>query len=190
MSCAESTPRLKKPARFATLTARSLAEWSDVTAADVSTSSLLNFRSDRAKAGCRRSCRPATTTAAPTTPAAPPTPAACGPPGNGAPDPCGAHNHRGAHDPSASNGLFSRDLEQKRPVFLQYTQCSDYRETTHTWLGGGGFLGAVGVLERGAMVMVWFHVALCVESYAFHLGTSWAIMILQTCTKMKRVEIV
>jgi hypothetical protein len=34
---------------------------------------------------------------------------------------------------------FSRqNLEQKRPVFLQYAQCSDSRETTHTWLGGRG----------------------------------------------------
>jgi len=60
----------------------------------------------------------------------------------------------------------------------------------HTWLRGGGFLGAAGVLEGGAMVMVWFHVALCVESYAFHLGTRLEkSAFLQTCTKMKCVEI-
>jgi hypothetical protein len=91
----------------------------------------------------------------------------------------------------AKMNFSQRIFDQKRPVFLQYTQCSDYRETMRTWLGGGGFVGAVGVLEGGAMVMAWFHVAHCVESYAFHPGTSWAKMHSgPTCTKMKRVEIV
>jgi len=91
----------------------------------------------------------------------------------------------------AKMNFSQRIFDQKRPVFLQYTQCSDYRETMRTWLGGGGFVGAVGVLEGGAMVMVWFHVAHCVESYAFHPGTSWAKMHSgPTCTKMKRIEIV
>jgi len=84
-----------------------------------------------------------------------------------------------------------RKFDQKRQVFLQHTQCSDHEETVLTWLRGGGFVGAAGVLEGGAMVMVWFHVALCVESYAFHLGTSWEIWAnLPTSTKMKCVEIV
>ena len=50
---------------------------------------------------------------------------------------------------------FSRqNLEQKRPVFLQYAQYSGSRETTHTWWGGEGFPGAVGVLEGVVMVMM------------------------------------
>ena len=68
---------------------------------------------------------------------------------------------------------FSQQIwEQKRPVFLQCTQCSDPRETGPTWWGGEGFPGAARVLVGGAMVMINFHVELCVESYAFHPGTS------------------
>jgi hypothetical protein len=33
-----------------------------------------------------------------------------------------------------------QNWEQKRPVFLQYTQCNDPRETAHTWWGGKGRL--------------------------------------------------
>jgi hypothetical protein len=62
--------------------------------------------------------------------------------------------------------------EQKRPVFLQCTQCSDPRETGPTWWGGEGFAGAARVLVGGAMVMINFHIELCVESYTFHPGTS------------------
>jgi hypothetical protein len=52
---------------------------------------------------------------------------------------------------------FSRqNLAQKRPVFLQYAQCSDSREATHTWWGGEGFPGAAGVLEGVVMVMIKF----------------------------------
>jgi hypothetical protein len=50
-----------------------------------------------------------------------------------------------------------QNLEQKWPVFLQYTQCSDSRETKHPWWGGEGFPGAVGVLEGVVMVMINFH---------------------------------
>ena len=67
---------------------------------------------------------------------------------------------------------FSRQIwEQKRPVFLQYTQCNDPRETAHTWWGGKGFPGATRVLVGVAMVMINFHVELCVESYALDIGT-------------------
>jgi hypothetical protein len=65
-----------------------------------------------------------------------------------------------------------RIWEQKRPVFLQCTQCSDPRETGPTWWGGEGFAGAARVLVGGAMVMINFHIELCVESYTFHPGTS------------------
>jgi hypothetical protein len=65
-----------------------------------------------------------------------------------------------------------RNWEQKRPVFLQYTQRNDPRETSHTWWGGKGFPGATRVMVVVAMVMINFHVELCVESYAFHPGTS------------------
>jgi hypothetical protein len=42
---------------------------------------------------------------------------------------------------------FSQQIwEQKRPVFLQCTQCNDPRETAHTWWGGEGFPGAARVL--------------------------------------------
>jgi hypothetical protein len=65
---------------------------------------------------------------------------------------------------------FSRqNLEQKCPVFLQYTQCSDSRETTHTWWHGKGFPGAVGVLEGVVMVMIKFHV----EILRVHIGSSF-----------------
>jgi hypothetical protein len=69
---------------------------------------------------------------------------------------------------------FSRQIwEQKRPVFLQCTQYNDPRETAHTWWGGEGFPGAARVLVGVAMVMInLFHVELCLESYAFHTGTS------------------
>jgi hypothetical protein len=47
---------------------------------------------------------------------------------------------------------------------------------THTWLGGEGFSGAIGVLEGGAMVMTNFHVELGIAKcliytifYAFEL---------------------
>jgi hypothetical protein len=69
------------------------------------------------------------------------------------------------------NGLFSAILGAKRPVFLQCTQCNDPRDTAHTWWGGEGFPGAARVLVGVAMVMINFHIELCVESYAFHLGT-------------------
>jgi hypothetical protein len=62
-----------------------------------------------------------------------------------------------------------QNLEQKWPVFLQYTQCSDSRETTHTWWHGKGFPGAVGVLEGVVMVMIKFHV----EILRVHLGSSF-----------------
>jgi hypothetical protein len=62
--------------------------------------------------------------------------------------------------------------EQKQPVFLQCTQCNDPRETAHTWWGGEGFPGVTRVLVGGAMVMINFHIELCVESYSFHPGTS------------------
>jgi hypothetical protein len=69
-----------------------------------------------------------------------------------------------------------QNLEQKRPVYLQYAQCSGLRETTHTWLGGEGFPGAVGVLEGCAMVMTNFHIELGIAKcliytifYAFEL---------------------
>jgi hypothetical protein len=39
---------------------------------------------------------------------------------------------------------------------LQYAQCSDSREATHTWWGGEGFPGAAGVLEGVIMVMIKF----------------------------------
>jgi hypothetical protein len=46
----------------------------------------------------------------------------------------------------------------------------------HTWLGGEGFPGAIGVLEGGAMVMTDFHVELGIAKcliytifYAFEL---------------------
>jgi len=38
----------------------------------------------------------------------------------------------------AKMNFSQRIFDQKRPVFLQYTQCSDYRETMRTWLGGRG----------------------------------------------------
>jgi hypothetical protein len=69
---------------------------------------------------------------------------------------------------------FSRQIwEQKRPVFLQCTQCNDPRETVHTWWGGEGFPGAARVLVGVAMVMINFHVELCVESYSFILVPVW-----------------
>jgi hypothetical protein len=85
---------------------------------------------------------------------------------------------------------FSRQIwEQQRPVFLQCTQCSDSRETGPTWWGEEGFPGAARVLVGGAMVMINFHVELCVESYAFHPGTSLGKRRLpQTGTKMKHIE--
>jgi hypothetical protein len=61
-----------------------------------------------------------------------------------------------------------RIWEQKRPVFLQCTQCND---PAHTWWGGEGFPGAARVLVGVAMVMINFHVELCVESYALDNGT-------------------
>jgi hypothetical protein len=65
---------------------------------------------------------------------------------------------------------FSRwNLEKKSPVFLQYTQCSDSRETTHTWWRGKGFPGAIGVLEGVVMVMIKFHV----EILRVHIGSSF-----------------
>jgi hypothetical protein len=67
---------------------------------------------------------------------------------------------------------FSRQIwEQQWQVFLQCTQCSDPRETGPTWWGGEGFPGATRVLVGGAMVMINFHIELCVESYTFHFGT-------------------
>jgi hypothetical protein len=85
---------------------------------------------------------------------------------------------------------FSRRIwEQKRPVFLQCTQCSDPREAGPTWWGGEGFPGAARVLVGGAMVMINFHVELCVESYAFHLVPVWGKGAFpQTGTKMKCIE--
>jgi hypothetical protein len=85
---------------------------------------------------------------------------------------------------------FSRqNWEQKRPVFLQFTQCSDPTEAAHTWWGGEGFPGAARVLVGVAMVMKKFHVELCVESYAFHTGTSLGKGTFpQTGTSIKRVE--
>jgi hypothetical protein len=64
-----------------------------------------------------------------------------------------------------------RIWEQKWPVFLQCTQCNDPGETVHTWWRGEGFPGAARVLVGVAMVMINFHVELCVESYVFHPGT-------------------
>jgi hypothetical protein len=61
--------------------------------------------------------------------------------------------------------------EQKWPVFLQCTQCNDPRETAHTWWGGEGFPDSARVLVGVAMVMINFHVELCVESYALDIGT-------------------
>jgi hypothetical protein len=67
---------------------------------------------------------------------------------------------------------FSQQIwEQKRPVFLQCTQCNDQGETAHTWWGGEGFPGAARVLVGVAMVMINFHVELCVESYVLDNGT-------------------
>jgi hypothetical protein len=34
-----------------------------------------------------------------------------------------------------------QNLEQKQPVFWQYTQCNDSKEAAHTWQGGEGFPG-------------------------------------------------
>jgi hypothetical protein len=65
-----------------------------------------------------------------------------------------------------------RIWEQKWPVFLQGTQYSYPRETGPTWWGGEGFPGATRVLVGGVMVMINFHIELCVVSYAFHPGTS------------------
>jgi hypothetical protein len=62
-----------------------------------------------------------------------------------------------------------QNLEQKWPVFLQYTQCSDSKETTHTWWRGKGFPGAIGILEGVVMVMIKFHV----EILHVHLGSSF-----------------
>jgi hypothetical protein len=56
-------------------------------------------------------------------------------------------------------------------------------------LGGEGFPGAARVLVGGAMVMINFHVELCVESYTFHPGTSLGKGAFpQTGTKMKRLR--
>jgi len=57
-----------------------------------------------------------------------------------------------------------------------------YCKTTHTWLGGEGFPGAVGVLEGGAMVMINFHVELgaCKMS---HLHNFYAICNGTSCGK-------
>jgi hypothetical protein len=61
--------------------------------------------------------------------------------------------------------------------------------TAHTWWGGEGFPGATRVLVGVAMVMINFHVELCIESYAFHTGTSLGKRHLpQTGTSMKWVE--
>ena len=60
---------------------------------------------------------------------------------------------------NAKMDFSQRNFDQKRPVFLQYTQCSDNKETLLTWLRGGGFVGAVRVLEGGAMVMVFQNVS-------------------------------
>jgi hypothetical protein len=85
--------------------------------------------------------------------------------------------------------FFRQIWEQKRPVFLQCTQCNDPGETAHTWWGGEGFPGATRVLVGVAMVMINFHVELCVESYAFHPGTSLGKGAFpQTGTKMKCIE--
>ena len=54
---------------------------------------------------------------------------------------------------------------------MQCTQCNDPGETAHTWWGGEGFPGAARVLVGVAMVMINFHVELCVESYALDIGT-------------------
>jgi hypothetical protein len=82
-----------------------------------------------------------------------------------------------------------QNWEQKQPVFLQCTQCNDPRDTAHTWWGGEGFPGAARVLVGVAMVMINFHIELCVESYAFHTGTSLGKRHLsQAGTSMKHVE--
>jgi hypothetical protein len=82
-----------------------------------------------------------------------------------------------------------RIWEQKWPVFLQCTQCNDPGETVHTWWRGEGFPGAARVLVGVAMVMINFHVELCVESYVFHPGTGLGKGAFpQTGTKMKRIE--
>jgi hypothetical protein len=79
--------------------------------------------------------------------------------------------------------------EQKQPVFLQCTQCSDPRETGPAWWGGEGFPGATRVLVRGAIVMINFHIELCIESYMFHPGSSlWKMHLSPNGTKMKRIE--
>jgi hypothetical protein len=68
---------------------------------------------------------------------------------------------------------FSRQKwEQKQLILLQCTQCNDPRDTAHTWWGVEGFPGAARVLVGVAMVMINFHIELCVESYTFHTGTS------------------
>jgi hypothetical protein len=85
--------------------------------------------------------------------------------------------------------FFQRIWEQKRPVFLQCTQCDDPRETAHTWWGGEGFPGAARVLVGVAMVMINFHVELCVESYALDIGTGLEKGAFpQTSTSIKCVE--
>jgi len=49
-------------------------------------------------------------------------------------------------------GFSRRNLEQKRPVFLPYTQCNDSKETAHTWQDGEGIPGDGQVLEGGILV--------------------------------------
>jgi hypothetical protein len=64
---------------------------------------------------------------------------------------------------------FLGKIWSKNDVFLQYTQCSDSRETTHTCWHGKGFPGAAGVLEGVVMVMIKF----LVEILCVHLGSSF-----------------
>jgi uncharacterized membrane protein YedE/YeeE len=52
-----------------------------------------------------------------------------------------------------------------------YAWLHNFCQTAHTWWGGEGFPGATRVLVGVAMVMINFHVELCVESYALDIGT-------------------
>jgi hypothetical protein len=87
------------------------------------------------------------------------------------------------------NGLFSANLGAKMTSLLQCTQCNDPGETAHTWWGGEGFPGAARVLVGVAMVMINFHVELCVESYTLDNGTDLEKgAFLQTSTIIYRIE--
>jgi hypothetical protein len=67
---------------------------------------------------------------------------------------------------------------------LQYAQCSDSREATHTWWGGEGFPGAAGVLEGVIMVIIKF----LRDFLRVHFGSSFEKMRQDGCIEKSRTK--